>query len=117
MTYHQLTEPERCLISQLRKAGKGVAEIARVLHRHRSTINRECSRNSTQHVARGLTVYCPSKAQQKRNGRLRRSRRGPHHEAWQYARIEELLKQQWSPEHIASTLRKQGEFRISFQSI
>lgn len=117
MTYHQLTEPERYLISQLRKAGQGVAEIARVLDRHRSTIYRECRRNATQHVARGLTVYCPSKAQQQRNGRLRRSRRGPHHDALQYARIEELLKQQWSPEQIASTLHKQGEFRISFQTI
>jgi IS30 family transposase len=117
MTYHQLTEPERYLISKLRKADHGVAEIARILGRHRSTIYRECSRNATHHVARGLTVYCPSKAQEQRNGRLRRSRRGPHHEAWQYARIEELLKQQWSPEQIADTLHKQNEFRISFQSI
>lgn len=117
MTYHQLTEPERYLISQLRKTDHGVAEIARILGRHRSTIYRECRRNATQHVVRGLTVYCPSKAQQQRNGRLRRSRRGPHHDAFQYARIEELLKQQWSPEQIASTLRQQGEFRISFQTI
>lgn len=117
MTYHQLTEPERYLISQLRKAGRGVAEIAGILGRHRSTIYRECRRNATQHIARGLTVYCPSKAQQQRNGRSRRSRRGPHHDAVQYARVEELLKQQWSPEQIASTLHKQGEFRISFQTI
>jgi transposase, IS30 family len=117
MTYHQLTEPERYLISQLRKAGRGVAEIAEIMERHRSTIYRECSRNATHHVKRGLTVYCPSKAQEQRNGRLRRSRRGPHHDALQYARVDELLRQQWSPEQIADTLKKQGEFRISFQSI
>lgn len=117
MTYHQLTEPERYLISRLRKTGHGVTEIGRILGRHRSTIYRECSRNATQHVARGLTTYCPSKAQEQRNGRLRRSRRGPHYEAWQYARVDELLKQQWSPEQIADTLHKQGEFQISFQSI
>ena len=117
MAYHQLTEPERYLISQLRKAGRGVAEIARVMERHRSAIYRECRRNATRHVKRGLTVYCPSKAQEQRNGRLRRSRRGPHHAAWQYARVDELLRPQWSPEQIADTLSRQGEFRISFQSI
>ncbi len=115
MTYHQLTAPERYLISRLRKAGHGVAEIARILGRHRSTIYRECARNST--LVRTCTTYCPSKAQERRNGRLRRSRRGPQHEAWQYARIDQLLKQQWSPEQIADTLHKQGEFRISFQTI
>lgn len=115
MTYHQLTEPERYLISQLRKAGHRVPEIARVLERHPSTIYREYQRNSTQ--VRSRLTYCPSKAQERRNGRLRRSRRGPHHDAWQYARVESLLKQQWSPEQVASTLSKQEEFQISFQSI
>lgn len=115
MTYHQLTEHERYLISRLRKTGHPVTEIARILDRHPSTIYREYQRNSTQ--VRNCLTYCPSKAQERRNGRLRRSRRGPRHEAWQYARIESLLRQQWSPEQIAGTLRKQDEFRISFQSI
>ncbi|MGQ4584274.1 IS30 family transposase [Lysobacter sp. F60174L2] len=115
MTYYQLTEPERYLISKLRKAGHRVAEIARILERHPSTIYREYQRNSTQ--IRDRVTYCPSKAQERRNGRLRRSRRGPRHEAWQYARVESLLQQQWSPEQIANTLRKQEEFQISFQSI
>ena len=104
MTYHQLTEHERYLISQLRKAGHRVADIARILQCHRSTIYREYQRNSTR-VGACLT-YCPSKAQERRNGRLRRSRRGPCHEAWQYARVESLLRRQWSPEQIANTLRK-----------
>ena len=115
MTYHQLTEHERYLISALRKAKHRVADIARILQCHRSTIYREFRRNSTQ-VGACLT-YCPSKAQERRNGRLRRSRRGPCHEAWQYARVESLLRRQWSPEQIANVLRKQYEFRISFQSI
>lgn len=115
MTYHQLTEHERYLISKLRKAGHRVTEIARILGRHPSTIYREYQRNSTQ--VRSCLTYCPSKAQERRNGRLRRSRRGAHHDAWQYARVESLLRQQWSPEQIARTLRKQEEFQISFQSI
>ncbi len=48
MTYHQLTEPERYMISQLRKTGHGVCATARILERHRSTIDRECKRNATQ---------------------------------------------------------------------
>ena len=85
MTYHQLTEHERYLISKLRKAGHRVTEIARILGRHPSTIYREYQRNSTQ--VRSCLTYCPSKAQERRNGRLRRSRRGAHHDAWQYARV------------------------------
>jgi IS30 family transposase len=117
MSHRQLTREERYTISALRQAGKSVAEMARILGRHRSTIYRECKRNATVHVLRGLTVYCPSKAQQRRNGRLRRSRRGCHHSSEQYAVIRHLLHQQWSPEQIAGTLTRLGEFRISFQTI
>ncbi|TXK59071.1 IS30 family transposase [Alkalisalibacterium limincola] len=115
MMYHQLTVLERYTISKLRKAGLPVAEMARILGCHRSTIYREYHRNSVQ-IGRCLT-YCPSKAQERRNGRLRRSRRGPHHDQGQYARVVSLLRQQWSPEQIAGTLAQQGEFRISFQTI
>ena len=115
MTYHQLTEHERYLISKLRKSGHCVAEIARVLGRHRSTIYREYQRNSTQ--VRNCLTYCPSKAQERRNGRLRRSRRGRQHADWQYARVEALLREQWSPEQIADTLKTRAEFRISHQTI
>lgn len=117
MSHCQLTREERYTISTLRKAGKSVAEMARILGRHRSTIYRECKRNATRHVARGLTVYCPSKAQEQRNGRLRRSRRGCHHDLAQYELVRHLLRQQWSPEQIAGTLTRLGEFRISFQTI
>lgn len=115
MKYHQLTEHERYMISGLRKTGYAVAEIAQILGRHRSTVYRECQRNSTRVGAR--LTYCPSKAQERRNGRLRRSRRGRRHPDWQYARIEALLRQQWSPEQIADTLKLQQMFRISYQTI
>lgn len=115
MMYNQLTLEERYTISQLRMAGYGVTEIAQVLGRHRSTIHREMVRNSTFRGER--KTYCPSKAQEKRNGRLRRSRRGRQHGDGQYLRIEALLKQQWSPEQVASTLKRQGEFAISHQTI
>jgi IS30 family transposase len=48
MTYHQRTEPERYMISRLRKTGHWVCATARILGRHRSTIHRECKRNATR---------------------------------------------------------------------
>lgn len=114
MKYCQLTQDERYLISQLRKAKRSVAEIAEILGRHRSTIYREINRNLTPCPKGGH--YCWSKAQERRNGRLRRSRRGPHHTPWQQARVEALLMKQWSPEQVAAVLSR-DEFAISFQSI
>lgn len=115
MTYHQLTEHERYMISRLRKTGHGVARIAQLLGRHRSTVYRECSRNATQ--VRERAVYCPSKAQEKRNGRLRRSRRGAHHSDEDYALVRKLLLEQWSPEQIAGTLKQWNMVQISHQTI
>ena len=115
MSYNQLTLDERYTISRLRMAGFAVTRIAEILGRHRSTIHREIQRNSVEQCERW--TYSPSKAQKKRNRRLRWTRRGRQHEAWQYSRVDELLKQQWSPEQIADTLEKCGEFQISFQTI
>ena len=117
MTYHQLTKDERYTLSTLRIARYTVAEISKVLGRHRSTIYREVSRNSTTRDGGERLTYCPSKAQKRRNGKLRRSRRGRHHTHEQYTRVEHLLRQQLSPEQVANLLKKQGEFVISFQTI
>ncbi len=84
MKYHQLTERERYTIAKMRMQHFSIAEIARVLGRHRSTIHREVKRNSTQMGDR--RVYCWSKAHRHRNGVLRRSREGLHHDDGQYRR-------------------------------
>ena len=115
MTYSQLTLAERYTISLLRVSGHSVARMAQILGRHRSTIHREIERNSV--VQLGRWTYSPSKAQKKRNRRLRWTRRGRHHAEWQYLRVEALLKRQWSPQQVAGALKKQGEFAISFQTI
>ena len=60
MAYHQLTPQERYLISHLRKQGLCVAQIARQVGRHRSTISREFARNESR-----KGVYRPSKARRK----------------------------------------------------
>jgi transposase, IS30 family len=115
MKYSQLTPEDRGVISILRKGGFGVSCIAQVMKRDRSTIYRELKRNATD-TPKG-PVYCVSKAQEKRNGRLRRSRRGEHHDAEAYALVRKLLKAQWSPEQISGTLKCLGELQISYQTI
>ena len=113
MSYNQLTLGERYTISKLRMSGYGSSEIARILGRHRSTVHREIQRNSVVQV--GRWTYSASKAQKKRNRRLRQSRRGRQHSEVQYERVEALLRQRCSPEQVAGVL--QGEFAISFQTI
>ncbi|MGH8109015.1 MAG: IS30 family transposase [Burkholderiales bacterium] len=117
MTYCQLTKGERYTISLLRIARYSVTDISKVLGRHRSTIYREVTRNSTTRDGGERLTYCPSKAQKRRNGKLRQSRRGRQHAEWQYQRVEHLLRQQWSPEQVSSHLKKEGEFVMSFQTI
>ena len=115
MTYQQLTPGERYMIGKLRRQGCGPSEIARLMERNRSTIWRELERNSIE-TSKGR-VYCVSKAQEQRNGRLRRSRRGPQHSVDDYALVRRLLLEQWSPEQIAGVLRGLNELRISHQTI
>jgi len=46
MSYKHLSQIERYQIYVLMKAGKNLQAIAQMLGRHKSTINREVSRNS-----------------------------------------------------------------------
>ena len=115
MTYRQLTPDERYMIGQLRRQGLGLSEMARLMDRQRSTIWRELKRNMVD-SPKGLT-YTVSRAQEKRNGRLRRSRRGPQHSPEDYALVRKLLLEQWSPEQIAGTLGRLNELKISHQTI
>ena len=115
MKYRQLTHEERYRIGELRRQGYGPSEIAHLMGRNRSTIWRELKRNMVD-SPKGLT-YCVSRAQEKRNGRLRRSRRGSHYSAEDYALIRRLLLEQWSPEQIAGTLGRLNELKISHQTI
>ena len=63
-------------------------------------------------------AYRPSKAQQRTNGRRRRSRSVRHHEQSVYTRIEGLLEEdEWSPEQIAHWLALHGIARISHMTI
>lgn len=113
--YSQLTEQEPYTLGVLKRQGTSIRQMARMLGRAPSTISREIERNRC-HATDG--AYRPSKAQERTNGRRRRSRQVRHHDPSVYLRVEELLEgQQWSPEQIACWLAVQGIARISHMTI
>jgi IS30 family transposase len=113
MTYRQLSPAERYMLAALRKQGLNKSQIARALGRHRSTVGRELGRNSTRADGR----YRASTAQERANGRRSRSRRNRRFTAEDFARVDELLCRQWSPEQVAGHLAREGRLAISHETI
>ena len=113
MTYRQLSPEERYMLAALRRQGLNQSEIARALGRHRSTVCREVRRNSTRADGR----YRAFTAQERTNGRRSRSRRNSRFSAEDFARVEELLRRQWSPEQVAGHLARSGLLSISHETI
>jgi len=87
------------MLAALGRQGLNQAEIARALGRHHSTVCREVRRNST----RADGHYRP-----------RRNRRFC---AEDFARVDELLCRQWSPERVAGHLARSGQLSISHETI
>lgn len=96
MIYHHLSQEERYQISALLKAGLTQSQISLNLGRHKSTISREISRNS------GLRGYRPKQACLVAAGRALNSRNARQITHSNWLRVEGYLKDQWSPEQIAS---------------
>jgi IS30 family transposase len=114
MTYTQITLAERYAIRTLRNLGLTVAAIARQLQRHRSTIMREVRRNVWRE---NRVSYFPLKAQGYTNQRRRVARRGSHFSDAEWAFVEELLREDWSPAQIVGWCARFGILAISHESI
>ena len=98
--YTQLTRDERYQIYALRKAGHSQKEIAEVLRRNPSTISRELGRN------KGLKGYRPEQAHRlAQNRKKERDRTRIPESTW--ARVEQLLREDWSPEQISGWLTRE----------
>jgi IS30 family transposase len=113
MTYHQLTQEERYLITAQLMCGHSPARIARLLDRHRSTIMRELRRNVTNHDGK----YRAEKAHSYATARRRRCRRRARFSAAELAMVARLLRRKWSAEQISGVLKKRGTLRISHETI
>ncbi|MHB1864513.1 MAG: transposase [Gemmatimonadaceae bacterium] len=111
--YCQITSAERYTLAVLRQRGLAPAAIARVLGRHRSSIIRELRRNRTHYDG----SYRPPLADWYARGRRSRSRRNTQFAPGDWARVEGLVREDWSPEQIAGRLRRDGHLRISHETI
>lgn len=90
-----------------------IAEIARALNRHRSTIRREISRNCCVHDG----FYRAMFAVQKANGRRSRSRRNARYGPSDFELVRRLLRRRWSPEQIVGRLRRLRVPMMSHETI
>jgi len=113
MNDRQLNAEERSALAALRSVGLSKAEIARELGRHRSTVGRELRRNASPYDG----GYRSARAHQRAHTRRYRSRRNSQFERAQWKRVEELLKEQWSPEQVSGHLARSGELSISHETI
>jgi len=109
--YDQFTLEERCRLCGMIEMGLSKTEIARRLGRHRSTIDRELSRNSNLDGYRADTADRRAWARRLRGSRIERSIRLATH-------IEDRLAMGWSPEQIAGRMELDGvEHGICTESI
>ncbi len=115
MHYHQITLAERYTLATLRKQvpALSVAEIARLMGRHRSTIGRELARNSS----RRDHVYRTRHAQDEANRRRWRSGRNQRFVTEDWKLVVCLLREGLSPEQISGRLELEGRLTISRESI
>jgi transposase, IS30 family len=111
MGYKQLTHEQRYHIYALRKAGKTLAQIAKELKRDKSTISRELRRN------KGRRGYQPNRAHEKSTCRRLTARKHVKLDQTLIAMIVEKIKEDWSPEQISGTFKKNKVANISTKSI
>ena len=113
MKYRQLNLVERSAMATLKRLGFGMGEIALHVGRHRSTVWRELRRNAAPHDG----WYRAVRAQERAVARRKRSRRNSQFGADQWARVETLLREEWSPEQVSGYLARKKELSISHETI
>ena len=94
----------------MKKANHNRTEIASIIGVHKSTVGRALSRN------RGQRGYRPKQAHQLAAARHLAAYR-PRMSAETWARIEKLLRWQWSPEQITGRLRLEHQPAVSHETI
>ena len=111
MSYNQLTEHERYQIYALKKAKHTQAEIAALLDRHPATICREIRRNT------GLRGYRPKQAQMLSDTRRCQAYKARKISDEAYGQIETLLRQELSPQQVASYLKRHKGISLHHETI
>jgi len=118
LSYSQLTLNERRQLDQMHNRRTSIAEIARTLGRHRSTIYRELKRNqfADKDMPELNGYYCLTAQDKARNRRIKLTKLMQHIELRDA--VIEQLKVGWSPEQIAGRLRlDDSDLTISHETI
>jgi len=113
MTYRQLTQGERYMISSNKRRGLSIREIAKVLDRAPSTVSRELRRNATT----GDGIYRAEKAHSYATARRKRCRRGTQFSKAVLQDVEASLRLHLSPDQIVGRFSKDGKLVPSRESI
>ena len=108
--YKQLTQGQRYQIEALLKAGNKQVEVATILGVHKSTISRELARN------RGLRGYRPKQAQRLSDNR-KEEKAEPRIAGQTWRWVEQLLREDWSPEQISNWLETEKSVSVSHEWI
>lgn len=110
--YAQLGIEERCEIARLQATGASIRQIAADLGRSASTIARELRRNSGKKVGY-QPRYADEQCQARRWSGSKLDRDGDLRE-----KVLGLLRLGWSPETVASSLRREGSHQpVSYETI
>lgn len=108
--YKQLTQEQRYQIYALMKAGLCQAQIANIIGVHKSTISREARRN------RGLRGYRPKQAHFLALTRRKKAVQ-PRITTNTWSIVQQLLRNDWSPEQISGWLLHDRQIKISHEWI
>ena len=97
--YRQLTEEDRIETYAMKQAGNNQTQIAQILGVHRCTISRELARNT------GERGYRPKQAHHQALQRRHYAHKAVKMTTETQAYIEGKLRQDFSPEQIAATMK------------
>lgn len=109
MTYTQLTCEQRYQIKALLNMGHNQTQIAKAIGVDKSTISREVDRN------RGQRGYRPKQAQRFTEERRHTSNKRISETTWKV--VEELIRQDWSPEQVSERLKRDHRLGVSHEWI
>ena len=109
-SYTQLAEEQRYQIEALLKAGHNQTSIADTIGVHPSTIGRELKRNRGQRGYRGGQAN--GFADQRRQGKQKEQ---VSSETWAW--VDQLLREDWSPEQVSSWLAENTGVSVSHEWI
>ena len=113
MTHRQLSQDERYAIAGMRARGHSLREIGRCLRRPASTISNEISRNKCPYDGH----YRAEKAHARALSRRTNSRKKSQYRQQEWAEVEAMLRQEWSPKQVVGTRYVLRRRPMSYQTI